>query len=70
MLSKPCIWEANRVKMARIQTLKSEFESLSMRDSKDVDEFVVKVNNILSIIFGRHGRRIIRNEEDPTSCAV
>lgn len=41
---------ADRVKTARIQTLKAEFETLSMKDTKVVDEFVVKVSNIMSNI--------------------
>lgn len=41
---------ANRVRTAKIQTLKAEFEGLSMRDSEAVDEFAVKVSNIVSNI--------------------
>ncbi|KAI3708606.1 hypothetical protein L2E82_37892 [Cichorium intybus] len=39
---------ADRVKTARIQTLKAEFEALSMKESEGVDEFAVKVSNIVS----------------------
>ncbi|GJS30316.1 zinc finger, CCHC-type containing protein [Tanacetum coccineum] len=39
---------ADRVKTARIQTLKAEFESLNMKESEGVDEFAVKVSNIVS----------------------
>ena len=39
---------ADRVKTARIQTLKAEFEALNMKESESVDDFTVKVNNIVS----------------------
>lgn len=39
---------ADRVKIARIQTLKAEFEALNMKESEAVDEFAVKVSNIVS----------------------
>nr|GEU33305.1 hypothetical protein [Tanacetum cinerariifolium] len=39
---------ADRVKNARIQTLKAEFESLNMKESEGEDEFAVKVSNIVS----------------------
>lgn len=39
---------ADRVKTARIQTLKSEFESLNMKETEGVDEFAMKVTNIVS----------------------
>lgn len=39
---------ADRVKAARIQTLKAEFESLIMKDSEGVDEFAAKVNHLVS----------------------
>ncbi|GKA28552.1 putative reverse transcriptase domain-containing protein [Tanacetum coccineum] len=39
---------ADRVRTARIQTLKAEFESLNMKESEGVDEFAVKVSNIVS----------------------
>ena len=39
---------ADRVKAARIQTLKAEFESLNMKESEGVDEFAAKVSNIVS----------------------
>ena len=39
---------ADRVKIARIQTLKAEFESLTMKESEGVDEFAVKIDNIVS----------------------
>nr|KAJ0208302.1 hypothetical protein LSAT_V11C500255750 [Lactuca sativa] len=41
---------ADRVKKARIQTLKADFEALSMKDTEVVDEFAVKVSNIVSNI--------------------
>nr|GEV44839.1 hypothetical protein [Tanacetum cinerariifolium] len=39
---------ADRVKTARIQTLKAEFESLNMKETEGMDEFAVKVSNIVS----------------------
>ncbi|XP_042756658.2 retrovirus-related Pol polyprotein from transposon TNT 1-94 [Lactuca sativa] len=39
---------ADRVRTARIQTLKYEFESLNMKETEGVDEFAVKVINIVS----------------------
>nr|GEU68731.1 putative reverse transcriptase domain-containing protein [Tanacetum cinerariifolium] len=39
---------ADRVKTVRIQTLKAEFESLNMNEAEGVDEFAVKVSNIVS----------------------
>lgn len=52
------VWEAlktmfmgaDRVKTARVQTLKAEFEILSMKDTETIDEFTVKVNNVVSNI--------------------
>lgn len=41
---------ADRVKTARVQTLKAEFEILSMKDTETIDEFTVKVNNVVSNI--------------------
>ena len=41
---------AERVKKAKIQTLKTEFESLSMKDSEQVDEFSMKLNGIVTNI--------------------
>ncbi|GKB75802.1 zinc finger, CCHC-type containing protein, partial [Tanacetum coccineum] len=37
----------NRVKTARIQTLKAEFESLNMKETEGVDEFAVKIASTL-----------------------
>ncbi|KAI3518152.1 hypothetical protein L1887_06594 [Cichorium endivia] len=39
---------ADRVKTARIQTLKFEFETMSMKETEGVDEFAAKVTNIVS----------------------
>ena len=39
---------ADRVKTAKIQTLKAEFEMLIMKETEDVDEFAAKVNNLVS----------------------
>lgn len=41
---------AERVKEARIQTLKSEFESMIMKDSKSFDDFCLKLNGLLTNI--------------------
>lgn len=41
---------AERVKTAKVQTLKSEFEILSMKDSECVDNFSAKISNIVSNI--------------------
>ncbi|GJZ80177.1 zinc finger, CCHC-type containing protein [Tanacetum coccineum] len=38
---------ADRVKTARIQTLKAEFESLNMKETEGVDEFAVKVGSAI-----------------------
>ncbi|XP_023736152.1 uncharacterized protein LOC111884051 [Lactuca sativa] len=40
----------DRVKTARVQTLKIEFEALNMKESEIVDEFSVKIYNIVSNI--------------------
>nr|GEU94323.1 hypothetical protein [Tanacetum cinerariifolium] len=39
---------ADRVKTAKVQTLKAEFETLSMKDTEIIDDFAMKVNNIVS----------------------
>lgn len=39
---------ADRVKTAKIQTLKAEFEVLSMKETDSVDDFAAKLNNIVS----------------------
>nr|GEY22129.1 hypothetical protein [Tanacetum cinerariifolium] len=36
----------DRVKTAKVQTLKAEFEALSMKETDTVDEFAAKINNI------------------------
>ncbi|XP_074361297.1 uncharacterized protein LOC141701567 [Apium graveolens] len=41
---------ADRVKQARIQTLKSEFESMSMKDSESLDDFCLKLNGLVTNI--------------------
>lgn len=49
------VWEAiktlcqgaDRVKKARIQMLKSEFEALSMRENKQVDDFQLRMNGLV-----------------------
>ncbi|GJX96945.1 hypothetical protein Tco_0352743, partial [Tanacetum coccineum] len=40
----------DRVKIAKVQTLKAEFKSLNMKDTKIIDDFAMKVNNIVSNI--------------------
>ncbi|XP_074378634.1 uncharacterized protein LOC141720181 [Apium graveolens] len=41
---------ADRVKKARIQTLKTEFEFLNMKDTELIDDFCVKLNGIVTNI--------------------
>ncbi|XP_074373516.1 uncharacterized protein LOC141713846 [Apium graveolens] len=41
---------AERVKAAKIQTLKSEFESLSMKDTAILDDFCIKINGLVTNI--------------------
>lgn len=41
---------ANKVKKARIQTLKTEFESLSMKENEQLDDFYMKLNGLVSSI--------------------
>lgn len=41
---------ADRAKQAKIQTLKSEFESLSMKDTDLIDDLCMKLNGIVSNI--------------------
>lgn len=41
---------ADRVKKARIQTLKAEFEFLSMKDSEKIDDFCMKLNGLVTNI--------------------
>ena len=51
-------WEAiqtlcvgvERVKAAKVQTLKTEFESLQMKDSDELEEFCMKLNGIVTNI--------------------
>lgn len=38
---------ANKVKAAKAQTLKSEFEALCMKDNEPLDEFYLKLNSLL-----------------------
>lgn len=52
------VWEAiktaslgaDRVKKAKAQTLKAEFESLSMKDSEQLDDFCLKLNGLVARI--------------------
>ncbi|XP_074363324.1 uncharacterized protein LOC141703782 [Apium graveolens] len=41
---------ADRVKKARVQTLKSEFESMSMKDSDSLDDFCLKISALVTNI--------------------
>lgn len=41
---------ADRVKKARIQTLKTEFESMSMKDTEQIDELCMKLNGLVTNI--------------------
>lgn len=41
---------AKRVKRARVQTLKAEFETLSMKEVEMIDEFRLKLNRLVTNI--------------------
>ncbi|KAL8127875.1 hypothetical protein AgCh_014714 [Apium graveolens] len=41
---------ADRVKKARVQTLKAEFETLRMNDGEQLDDFYMKLNGLVSTI--------------------
>lgn len=41
---------ADRVKLAKIQTLKAEFESLTMKETEQIDEFSMKLNGLVTNI--------------------
>lgn len=41
---------AERVKKSRVQTLKSDFESLSIGETEQLDDFYMKLNGIVSTI--------------------
>ncbi|XP_074363725.1 uncharacterized protein LOC141704380 [Apium graveolens] len=41
---------ADKVKQAKVQTLKAEFESLTMKDADQIDDFYMKINGIVSNI--------------------
>lgn len=43
---------ADHVKEARVQNLKSEFQNLCMRDTKQIDDFVMRLTTIVSKIQG------------------
>lgn len=40
----------DRVKKARVQTLKAKFESLFMKDTESIDEFCMKLNGLVTHI--------------------
>lgn len=41
---------ADKVKKAKAQTLKSEFESLKMKDSEQLDDFCMRLNGLVTNI--------------------
>ncbi|XP_074326662.1 uncharacterized protein LOC141664604 [Apium graveolens] len=41
---------ADRVQKAKVQTLRSEFEALNMKETENIDDFSMKLNNIVSNI--------------------
>lgn len=41
---------ADRVKSAKVQTLRTEFEALSMKDDESIDDFHMKMNGIITNI--------------------
>lgn len=41
---------ADRAKAAKVQILKSEFEALSMKDTKELDDFCLKLNGLVTNI--------------------
>lgn len=41
---------ADRVKKARVQTLKAEFEALSMKESEQLDDFYMELNRLVTNI--------------------
>lgn len=41
---------ADRVRTAKVQTLKAEFLVLNMKETETIDEFSMKVNNVVSNI--------------------
>lgn len=45
------VWDAIKVKEARLQTLMAEFDRLKMKDTEKIDEFSGKLSEILSKSF-------------------
>ncbi|XP_074373469.1 uncharacterized protein LOC141713794 [Apium graveolens] len=41
---------AERIRATRVQTLKAEFEELKMKDTDQLDDFVMKMNGLMSNI--------------------
>lgn len=41
---------ADKVKQAKAQTLKTEFESLKMKDSEQIDDFCMRLNGMVTKI--------------------
>ncbi|XP_074363781.1 histidine-containing phosphotransfer protein 1-like [Apium graveolens] len=54
---------ADRVQKAKMQTLRSEFEALNMKETENIDDFSLKLNNIVSNI------RALRDKVEE-SCVV
>ena len=48
---------ADRVKTAKIQTLKAEFDALSMKELEPLDDFCTKINSLVTNIYKSLGRR-------------
>lgn len=42
--------QADKVKKAKVQTLKAEFESLSMKETEQLDDFCMKLNGLVTNI--------------------
>lgn len=45
------MWQgADRVKKAKVQTLRNEFEALAMKDNEQLDDFYLKLNGLVTHI--------------------
>lgn len=49
MITTICLG-ADKVKEAKAQTLKAEFESLNMKDTDKLDDFCLRLNGLVTII--------------------
>ena len=56
------------VKEAKVQTLKSEFEAIHMKDGESIDDFSMKLMTIVSSIRQRGGGDLHR-QEVPSICS-